>query len=126
MRELQEKKLRRLVQHAYRHVRYYRRAFDERGIAPGDIRTLDDLHKLPFLSKNDVRENLYFDLLSDNHDKRRILRDHHQRLHGRAVRLLRRPATSSSSAGRRRSAASSGRAGGSATVRRASGTRRSA
>jgi phenylacetate-CoA ligase len=74
MRELQEKKLRRLVQHAYRHVGYYRQRFDDLGLAPGDIQTLDDVGSLPLLSKSDVRENLYFDLLSDNHDKRRIQR----------------------------------------------------
>jgi phenylacetate-CoA ligase len=74
MRQLQEKKLRRLVNHAYRHVGYYRQRLDDLGLTPDDIQTLDDLRKLPLLPKSDVRENLYFDLLSDNHDKRRILR----------------------------------------------------
>ena len=73
-RELQERKLRRLVHHAYHHVGYYREAMDERQLKPADIATLDDLRKLPLLEKAQVRENLYFDLLSDNHDKRRILR----------------------------------------------------
>jgi phenylacetate-CoA ligase len=74
LRELQERKLRRLVHHAYHHVAYYRQAMDDRGLKPGDVATLDDLRHLPLLEKPEVRENLYFDLLSDNHDKRRILK----------------------------------------------------
>jgi phenylacetate-CoA ligase len=74
MRELQERKLRRLVHHAYHHVAYYRQVMDDRGLKPADIGSLDDLAKLPLLEKAAVRENLYFDLLSDNHDKRRILK----------------------------------------------------
>ncbi|HVR72607.1 MAG TPA: glycosyltransferase [Vicinamibacteria bacterium] len=74
MRELQERKLRRLVHHAYHHVGYYREAMDQRSLRPADIATLEDLGKLPLLDKAQVRESLYFDLLSDNHDKRRILK----------------------------------------------------
>lgn len=74
MRELQEHKLRRLVQHAYQHVPYYRNKLQAHGISPGDIETLDDLSKLPMLSKDDVRRHIYFDILSDNHDKSEILR----------------------------------------------------
>jgi phenylacetate-CoA ligase len=74
IRELQEKKLRRLIVHAYQHVGYYRERMDALGLTPSDIRSLDDLRKLPLLGKDDVRENLHFDLLSDNHEKRRILK----------------------------------------------------
>ena len=74
MRELQEVKLRRVVRHAYRHVPYYRERMKQEGIGPDDIRTLDDLRKLPFLSKDDVRKHLYFDIMSDNHKKSEILK----------------------------------------------------
>ncbi|MBX3025587.1 glycosyltransferase [bacterium] len=74
VRALQERKLRRLIDHAYRHVAYWRERMDERGLTPDDIRHLEDLGKLPLLSKDVVRTQLYFDLLSDNHDKRRIQR----------------------------------------------------
>ena len=74
MRLLQEEKLRRLISHAYHHVGYYRERMDALGLGPDDIKTLDDLGKLPLLGKADVRENLHFDLLSDNHDNDRILR----------------------------------------------------
>lgn len=74
IRELQLLKLRKLVRHAYQHSRYYRKLFDSHGIKPQDIRTLADLQKLPLLDKDTVRENLYFGLLSDNHDKNKILK----------------------------------------------------
>lgn len=74
VRELQERKLRRLVHHGYYHVPHYRQKFDELGLEPSDIQTLEDLRKLPLLSKQDVRDHLYFDMLSDNHDKRRMLK----------------------------------------------------
>jgi phenylacetate-CoA ligase len=74
LRELQDEKLRRLVRHAYRNVPYYRRRMREAKITPHDIRGQADLHKLPFLTKTDVREHLYFDILSENHDKNEVLR----------------------------------------------------
>jgi phenylacetate-CoA ligase len=74
IREIQERKLRELVHHAYYHVGYYRDIFDQLGLTPADIRTIDDLQKLPLLDKKTVRKQLYFDLLSDNHDKARMLK----------------------------------------------------
>ena len=44
------------------------------GITPDDIQTLDDLPKLPLLTKDDVRQHLYFDIMSDNHDKAEVLK----------------------------------------------------
>lgn len=69
VRELQEAKLRRLINHVYWHVPYYREVMDQSDIRPEDIRTLDDLRELPLLSKQGVRDNLYFDLMSDSHRK---------------------------------------------------------
>jgi phenylacetate-CoA ligase len=74
LRDLQERKLRRLITHAYYHVAYYRERMDALGLTPSDVRNLEDLRKLPLLGKDDVRENLHFDLLSDNHEKRKILK----------------------------------------------------
>jgi len=73
-RELQDEKLRRLVRHAYRNVPYYRSRMQERGLRPEDVRGQDDLHKLPLLSKAEVRRHLYFDIMSENHDKSQVLR----------------------------------------------------
>jgi phenylacetate-CoA ligase len=74
VRELQERKMRALVSHAYYHVPFYRELLDGAGVGPTDIATLEDLRRIPLLSKDTVRENLYHGLLSNNHDKRRILR----------------------------------------------------
>jgi phenylacetate-CoA ligase len=74
VRELQEHKLRRLVRHAYQHVPYYRDRMRMLGISPEDIRTLDDLSRLPLVTKDDIRRHIYFDILSDNHDRAEILR----------------------------------------------------
>ena len=74
LEELQMKRLRRLLHHAQAHVGYYRELFQTAGITPESIRTLDDLRRIPVLTKQALRENLYFDLLSDNHDKRKIYR----------------------------------------------------
>ena len=54
--EIQLRLLKRLVRHAYEAVPYYRRIMDERGIAVGDIRTLDDIRCFPILTKKDVLE----------------------------------------------------------------------
>jgi phenylacetate-CoA ligase len=72
IRRLQELRLRRMIRHAYHHVPYYREVFDQLKIRPEDVKTLSDLQRLPVLSKEKVREHLYFDLFADNHRKREM------------------------------------------------------
>jgi phenylacetate-CoA ligase len=72
--ELQDEKLRRLIRHAYRDVPFHRARMQELGLRPEDIRTTADLAKLPLLSKSDIREHLYFDILSEHHEKSEMLR----------------------------------------------------
>ena len=43
--------------HAYRNVEFYRRAFDEAGVHPDDLKSLDDLARFPFTMKSDLRDN---------------------------------------------------------------------
>jgi phenylacetate-CoA ligase len=74
IKALQEKKLRKLIAHAYKHVGYWRELMDRLELTPEDIQTNEDLQKLSLLGKQDVREHLYFDLLSDNHDKAKVLK----------------------------------------------------
>lgn len=57
--------LRKFVEHAYLHTRYYRNLFDKNGIKPSDIVTFDDLKKIPPVDKQIIREN-YKDLIPDN------------------------------------------------------------
>lgn len=74
IQELQLIRLRSLLEHAYRHVPYWRDMFDELGFKPDDVRSLDDLAGLPLLEKQTVRERVYFDLLADNNRKSDIQR----------------------------------------------------
>ena len=63
--ELQNKKLRVLIRHAYDNVPYYHRIFSQRGITPESIKTKEDLKKIPVLTKDDIRKNLP-DLIARN------------------------------------------------------------
>ncbi len=64
LRELQERRLSQTLQHAYQHVPLTRQRFDEAGVKPSDIRSLDDLPRLPFSRKSDLRENYPFGLFA--------------------------------------------------------------
>jgi phenylacetate-CoA ligase len=71
---LQLQKLQRLLQHAYVHVPFYRDAMRAAGVHPLEMTSLDDIRRLPLLSKDDVRRSLYFKLFADNHRKREMLK----------------------------------------------------
>jgi phenylacetate-CoA ligase len=55
--EDQEKQLRTMVSFAYQNVPYYHKLFNRLGLSPGDIRTVKDLEKLPFLNKEIINKN---------------------------------------------------------------------
>lgn len=57
LQEMQNKKLQSLIKHAYANVPYYRKIFNERGLVDNDIQTVNDLYKLPILTKDDIRQN---------------------------------------------------------------------
>ena len=57
IRKLQSEKLVRQVRHVYDHVACYREKMDAAGVKPEDIHGVEDLHKLPFLTKDDLRDN---------------------------------------------------------------------
>ena len=69
-----ERKLRCLVRHASANVRYYRDLFARAGIAPGDIRTVDDLRRIPVTGKRDLRERAPEDILAEGAREDRLLR----------------------------------------------------
>ncbi len=64
MKKLQDERLVAQVKHVYENVKYYRDLMDEKGVKPEYIRSTDDLHKLPFLSKADLREAYPYGLLA--------------------------------------------------------------
>ena len=64
IRELQSEKLVKQVKHVYDNVKYYRDLMDEKGVKPEDIKGIDDLHKLPFISKEDLRKSYPYGMLA--------------------------------------------------------------
>ncbi len=61
-RELQGRRLRKIVTYVYHNVPFYRHKLQEMDITPDDIRTIDDIVKLPFTTKKDLRDNYPFGL----------------------------------------------------------------
>ena len=64
LRAIQSYRLLKTVRHVYENVPFYRRKFDEMGLRPDDIKTVDDLHKLPFTYKQDLRDNYPYGLFA--------------------------------------------------------------
>jgi len=64
MKKLQSEKLVKQVKHVWDNVPYYRNLMEEKGITPDDIKGIDDLHKLPFLTKADLRDAYPYGLLA--------------------------------------------------------------
>jgi len=61
---LQLKRLQQVVQRVYHTVGFYKRTFDAAGATPDDIRTISDLQRLPFTTKQDLRDNYPFGLFA--------------------------------------------------------------
>ncbi|OQP17067.1 phenylacetate--CoA ligase family protein [Geobacillus zalihae] len=61
---LQLERLRATAERVYERVPFYRQRFDEKGVKPDDIRTLEDVRKLPFTTKRDLRDHYPFGLLA--------------------------------------------------------------
>lgn len=74
MREIQSKKLCQTAARAYRKVPFYKQKFDGMGIKPEDIKGIDDIKKLPFTEKTDLRDNYPFGLFAVGDDE--IVRIH--------------------------------------------------
>ena len=62
MRELQGKRLQKLVQYVYHNVPFYRNKMQAMNVSPEDIVTIDDIVKLPFTTKQDLRDNYPYGL----------------------------------------------------------------
>ncbi len=60
----QNERLVKTVRHVYKNVPYYRNLMEQKGVTPDDIHSVDDLHKLPFLTKDDLREAYPYGLLA--------------------------------------------------------------
>ncbi|MDD6826295.1 MAG: phenylacetate--CoA ligase [Oscillospiraceae bacterium] len=64
MKKLQDERLVAQVRHVWDNVPYYRQKMEEKGVTPDDIKSTDDLYKLPFLSKADLRDCYPYGLLA--------------------------------------------------------------
>lgn len=64
IRAWQDERLAHTVKHVYDNVPYYRKMMEEKGVTPADIKSADDLHKLPFLTKDDLRDAYPYGLLA--------------------------------------------------------------
>lgn len=64
LQKLQSERLVEQVKHVYANVPYYRQKMDEMGVRPEDIKGIEDLHKLPFLTKDDLRDQYPYGLVA--------------------------------------------------------------
>jgi phenylacetate-coenzyme A ligase PaaK-like adenylate-forming protein len=71
LEELQTKKLRAIIKHAYDNTEFYHRKFKDAGIRPEDIKTAEDIKKVPFTSKAELRKNGMGSMLTSGLDFRR-------------------------------------------------------
>ena len=69
LRMLQQKRLQWSLAHAYENVPHYRKAFDDKGVHPRDLGTLEDLARFPFTVKSDLRDNYPFGMFAVPRDK---------------------------------------------------------
>jgi len=76
LRHFQERKLKRILEHAYINVPYYKRLFDKTGIKPSDIKTLQDLPIIPITTRRDLQKLFVSDVVAknDNIYRRKCLR----------------------------------------------------
>ncbi len=64
MRELQSRRLREQVDYLYKNVPFYKKKLKEAGVDPAAIKSIEDIHKLPFTKKTDLRDNYPFGLVA--------------------------------------------------------------
>ena len=64
LRELQLERMKQSVRHAYDNVAFYQQSFKEAGVTPDDLQTLEDLERLPFVVKQDMRDAYPFGLFA--------------------------------------------------------------
>ena len=76
IREIQNHKLRHLVDYAYKNVSYYKKLFDETGLSPEDIKSLDDLKKLPITKKTDLQSSIIEIIMSRSFSNHELIREH--------------------------------------------------
>jgi phenylacetate-CoA ligase len=69
IKHLQLQKLKEQVKHCYEHSSFYKKKFDSIGLKPQDIQSLDDIQKIPFTVKSDLRDNYPFGMVATKSDE---------------------------------------------------------
>jgi len=64
LRELQLNRLKEIVYYSYKNVPFYKKKMDEAGVSPDDIKTLEDVTRIPLTTKDDLRDNAPFGFLA--------------------------------------------------------------
>ena len=64
LRKMQDERLVNTVKRVFDNVEYYRKKMEEKGVTPDDIKGVDDLYKLPFLTKDDLRDAYPYGLMA--------------------------------------------------------------
>ena len=64
LEEVQLSRLKAVIEIVYEKVPFYKKSFDKAGVTPGDIKSLSDLAKLPFITKSDLRESYPFKMFA--------------------------------------------------------------
>ena len=72
LKSLQLKKLKKLIRHAYQTVPYYKEKFTSVGFEPNDLKALDDIKQIPFLSKDHLKSN-YGTLISQSYNPSQLI-----------------------------------------------------
>jgi len=87
IKEYQRERLIQLINHAYNNVPYYRNIFTKLKLLPKDFKDINDLHKLPILTKGDIRNN-FNNLISINCDKKQLKLGHTSGTTGSPLEIL--------------------------------------
>ena len=69
LREIQSARLRKMVRNCYDNIPFYEKKFDDMGLKPDDIQSIDDIAKLPFTVKQDLRDNYPYGLFAVGRDE---------------------------------------------------------
>jgi phenylacetate-CoA ligase len=74
LQEMQQKKLRAMIKHAYENVPFYHMKFNEAGIRPDDVKSIEDLAKVPVTTKTEIQASSLKDIVARNFDVNKCLK----------------------------------------------------
>ncbi|MBU6996346.1 MAG: phenylacetate--CoA ligase family protein [Theionarchaea archaeon] len=88
LKKWQQKRLKHMIEHAYRNTRFYHQKFREAGIHPHDIQGLSDMQKIPLISKDEVRNQGADSLVAQGYDERNCEVHYTSGSSGKMLRIL--------------------------------------